>query len=302
VSTMFRAVTSSAARRTAQKLSSSSSRGLPGCAVPRVEFHASAKREEDAKATPAPVEEKKGFWDPSYSIPLGIALAVPVLKYEWYIVNEETQLAACMMAFSLIVYKQFGGVIYEALEQDGKRILAEHNAVEDEDIAALEFKINDVKAQSQIVQDAEDIKALKIQTYQKLNEVGKIKPQYEFKSQIEKLLSLMATEEANMTEKAKAALMLEATDAVKADFATSKELKKSSLQGAIATLKGAADKSDPVKDAYLKFFRAKAKSTVDEKAEAAAAREQMITKLNAVARSEGFFFEFDASGKPKMIV
>jgi len=54
-----------------------------------MEFHASAKREDEAK--PAPTEGGGGWWDPAYAIPLGIAFAVPALNYEWYLVNEETQ-------------------------------------------------------------------------------------------------------------------------------------------------------------------------------------------------------------------
>jgi hypothetical protein len=30
-------------------------------------------------------------WEPIYSVPLGIAFAVPALKYEWILVNEEMQ-------------------------------------------------------------------------------------------------------------------------------------------------------------------------------------------------------------------
>lgn len=214
---------------------------------------------------------------------------------------------ACFIAFVSIIYKQFGGTIYDALEEDGKKILQEHNKVEDEIIAMLQHKVDDIKMQSNVVQDAEAVKALKLETYEKLNAAGKIKPQYEFKAQVERLVSLMEQEEVNMKEKAKVALMEEATEAVKAEFATSKEMKKTSLVNAIATLKGGAAKgsSDPVKDAYLKFFQKKAAEAkgIDEKKETLAAREAMLTKLNAVAKNEGFFFEFDlATGKPKMTV
>lgn len=273
--------------------------------MPRVaaaDFHVSAiaKKDESVEATAPPPSE--GFWKAEYSLPLGIALAVPALKYEWYLVNEETQLAACMMAFSLIVYKQFGSVIYEALEEDGKRILEEHNTVEDADIAVLKHKIADVEGQSMVLQDAQDIKQLKIETYEKLNTAGKVKPLYDFKSQMEKILATMQAEETNMKEKAKQALMAEATAAVQKAFTTNKDLGKACLASAIAQLEGKPSGSDPVKDAYVKFFQAKAKAGGDEAAEAKAAREQMVTKLNAVARSDGFFFEFDASGKPKMVV
>jgi hypothetical protein len=56
-------------------------------------FHASSKK-EDSDSAAAPSQQaapaKKGWWDPIYAIPLGITLAVPAIKYEWYIINEET--------------------------------------------------------------------------------------------------------------------------------------------------------------------------------------------------------------------
>lgn len=265
-------------------------------------FHVSAKREEEAKtAEPAPA--KSSSFHPIYLVPISITLAIPAIKYEWILLNEELQLATCFMMFSAIVYKQFGGVLHEALEADGKKIIEDHNKIEDQVINILEHKLKDVEIQKDIVKDAEDIKALKLSTYKKLETVGVHKPQYEFKAQVEKLVSMIATEEQNLTEKAKMALMAEATEAVKGAFATSDELKKSSLANALTLLKGGKSKSDPVKDAYIKFFKSKAEmaKSIDETAEAKAAREAMITKLNAVAKGEGFFFQFDSSGKPVMV-
>jgi len=275
-------------------------------------FHASGRKQEEdtsseakvgaaaAVPTTATAEESTSSWSSGYSVALGLALAVPAINYEWYLVNEETQLAACFIGFTAIVYKQFGGAIFDALEEDGKRLLAENNKVEDEAIAMLEDELKTITMQEQIVQDAEDIKALKIQTYENLNAAGQIKPKYEFKAQIEKMLNLIEAEEVSMREKGKVAIMEEATDAVNAEFSQNKSLQKTCLANAVAALKGEAVQSDPVKAAYLKFFANKKKAPVNEAQEAAAARESIITKLNATAKGEGFYFEFDASGKPQM--
>jgi membrane protease subunit (stomatin/prohibitin family) len=170
--------------------------------------------------------------------------------------------------------------------------------------------------QSRVVQDAEDVKALKLATYGKLGAAGKVKPLYDFRSQMERMLSLVEAEEASLKEKAKHALMDEATAAVTARFASSADLKKSSLAGAIAALKGTAAGGkggaaapaagggpDVVQAAYIQFFKDKQKASqkVDEAAEAAAARRAIVTKLNAVATNEGFLFDFDpATGAPRM--
>lgn len=60
---------------------------LPGLA-PSVNFHASLPLAKEEEATP---EATSSAWDPLYALPLGIALAVPAIQYEWYLVNEETQ-------------------------------------------------------------------------------------------------------------------------------------------------------------------------------------------------------------------
>ena len=168
----------------------------------------------------------------------------------------------------------------------------------------LQEKIDDIKFQSRLVQDAEDMRQLKIQTYDMLNEAGKIKPLYDFKSQMERMLTIIQNEEANMTEKGKHALMEEATAAVTQQFLSSEELKKKSLTNAIASLKGSKVSGDVVKDAYLQFFKTKSAqaSKVDPKKEAMEARAVMVQKMNAIAKSEGFFFEIGADGKPKMVV
>jgi hypothetical protein len=126
---------------------------------------------------------------------------------------------------------------------------------------------------------------------------------YDFKAQIEKMLAVVEAEEVSLKERAKHALMDEATAAVTAKFLSSADLKKSSLADAIATLKGGkGPKADVVQAAYIQFFKDKQKAAKasDIKAETAAARQSIVTKLNAVAKNEKYFFEFDAEGKPKM--
>jgi len=214
------------------------------------------------------------------------------------------------MAFVMIIYKQFGGSIHEFLEADGKKILAEHNQKESEIIDMLKSELHDMKQQDRIVQDAQDVQAIREATYAKLNQVGQIKPQYEFKAQIERILSMIAHEELAMQDKAKHKLMEEATAAVRKRFSTSKELQKSSLDMAIAQLqgiKGGAKKKptvDPVQQAFVEFFQVKAKDAAkaDEAAEIAETRASIVRKLNAVAMNEGFYFKLDESGKPKMVV
>lgn len=276
-------------------------RQLPTISAQRSCFHASSRREETVKDVSKP-EESGLKWDPSYGIPLGIIFAVPVIQYEWYIMNEETMLAGCMVAFTLLVYKNFGGLIHEMLLADGKKILAEHNEYEDALIAKLQDQRDNIVFEEDAVQDAKDVLLLKQQTYEKLNAAGKIKPQHELKAQVERALALIAAEEASMFERSKIAMMEEATAAVTLRLLTDKKLQKASLDSAIAQLTGQAAGADVVKEAYLEFFKTKKAAKVDEVAEMKAARENIVTRLNAIAGNEDFYFKFDADGNPKLVV
>jgi NAD-dependent DNA ligase len=192
-------------------------------------------------------------------------------------------------------------MIHRILEEDGKNILEEHQRAESFLINTLENKKHDILLQSTIVEDAKDVLELQKETYARLDAVGKIRPQHEFKSQVERALSIIQTEETSMLERSKIALMEEATIAVTKKLLTDKKLQKASLDTAIAQLTGKKGGPDVVKDSFIEFFKAKQATPVDEAAEMKSARENIVTRLNAIASNEGFYFRFDADGKPNMI-
>merc|ERR1712150_262553 len=183
-------------------------------------------------------------------------------------------------------------------------LLKEHNEVEDKVIEALEQKLEALQANQSMVQDFEEINKMREAAYANLNAAGAIKPKHDFKVQVEKVLSMIQAEETSVAEKAKAALMQEATASVTSTFASDAALKKSALDSAIAKIKGGKDSADPVHGAFIKFFQDKAAAAKksDDGSEEKAQREALIAKLNGVAKSEGFFFHFDESGQPKMSV
>ena len=204
----------------------------------------------------------------------------------------------------MIVYTQAGEMIHKGLTDKADAMLAEQNELEDAVIDCLEDLHTDIdKLSGSLVTDFEAISQTTEDTYAKLNAAGAIKPQHDLKAQVEKVLHLIQQEEINVKEKAKNDLMAEAAVSVADGFLTSKEMKKAAMDLALAKLSGTAPKTDPVKDAYVKFFKDKAAASQgDDSAEMAAQREALVAKLNATAKNEGFFFEFDASGKPKMVV
>lgn len=272
-------------------------------------FHASAKREEEAKSAEAAIPESKGGlfgtglseW---FALPVGVAAAVPLIKFDWYVINEETQLLAVFLAFCVTLYTQGGDAIYKAIDEKAVTLLKEHNEAEDKVIEALEQKLVFLKANQNMVNDFNAINDIRASTYEKLNAAGAVKPQHDFKAQVERMLNMIAAEEASVTEKTKMALMAEATSSVTGKFSSDKALKKAALDSAISVLKGGKAGADPVQAAFVQFFKDKAaaaKASKDD-SEEKAQREAMIAKMNAVAKNEGFFFEFDGAGQPKMTV
>lgn len=266
-------------------------------------FHSSSRREEESK----PTEVSKGGlfgtglsnW---FALPIGITAAVPILKMDLYVINEETQLAAVFIAFCVALYSQGGDAIHNALDEKAKTLLKEHNEAEEKVIQALEQKLDFLKANQNMVNDFEAINQIREDSYAKLNAAGAIKPKHDFKAQMERILNMIAQEEASVTEKTKVAIMAEATAHVTEQFKTSKDLKKDALNAAIAQISGNSAGADPVRAEFSKFLKAKAAAAakVTDDSEEKAQRAALIAKMNAVAKSENMFFHFDANGKPVM--
>jgi len=310
---MLRHGLSSIARRSVLRSSSSSSTKIkPFSALQTLHYH-STRQNEEAAAVPAEklpsevVKSEGGLLGTGlsnwFALPIGMALAVPAIKFEWLIINEEFQLAAVFVAFCVTCYTQAGDAIHKSLEEKGDAILKEQNEVEDKVIEALGKQLTLLKSNANIVEDFEAINAIREDSYVKLNEAGKIKPLHDFKGQMEKMLSMIAQEESSVSEKLKAELLQNATLEVHKQFASSKQLKKTALESAIAAIKGDKKVSDPVQDAFAAYFQktAKAITAEDAKKEEKEQLSALIGKMNSIAKNEGFMFELDATGAPKMV-
>jgi len=282
------------------------SQGARNWAAPSAQsFHYSAPRKEEEKEAEPAAPASSGI-SPLYGIPVGVALAVPILEFQWLKPDAETLLASTFLGFCVVAYTQGGDMLANMFKDEAKDMLKAQNDAEDKVIAKLEESVDYMKLTENIVEDYQAVYDLTEESYAKLNASGKIKPQHELKAQMEKMLAMVATEESNNYEKAKVAMMADATAAVTAEFASNKDLKKAALTGAIAKLtgKGKAASSDVVSDEFVKFFKAtgaNAKAS-DDGSEEIAAREAMIAKMNAVAENDGMYFRFDAkTGKPALI-
>jgi Mitochondrial ATP synthase B chain precursor (ATP-synt_B) len=275
--------------------------------VPTASFHFSARREEDAK-TSSEVAKDEGFMGTGishlYALPLGVCAAVPILEFQWFRPNEEMLLASTFVAFCVVAYTKGGAAIANGFKEEADAMLKIQNDAEKEVIAKMEENLQYIKLTENIVQDYQAVFDLTKHSYEKLNEVGKIKPAHQLKAQVEKVLSMIAVEEQASYEKAKTAMMKEATAAVTAKFLSDEALKKAALDSALAKIAGTTAAEDPVQKAFVDFFKQKgvAAKKADGAAELKEARTAMLAKMNAVAENEGFYFRFDESGTPKMVV
>jgi len=238
-----------------------------------------------------------------FALPIGMALAVPAIKFEWLIIDAEFQLAAVFVAFCVTFYTQAGDMIHKSLTERGDAILKEQNDIEDKVIEALGKQLSLLKSNANLVEDFEAINAVREESYAKLNEAGKIKPLHDFKGQMEKMLFMIAQEEASVSEKLKSELLKNATLEVHKQFASSKQLKKTALDSAIAAIKGDKKVADPVQEAFAAYFKktAKAITAEDAKKEEEEQLSALVGKMNSIAKNEGFMFELDAQGTPKMV-
>lgn len=282
---------------------SRASQGARGWATPATSsFHYSAPVKEEEKEAAAPVATS-GL-DPLYAIPIGVALAVPILEFEWFDPNAETLLASTFLGFCVVAYTQGGEMMSTMFKDEAKEMIKAQNDAEEEVIKNLQESVEYMKLTENIVQDYQNVYDLTEASYAKLNESGKIKPQHVLKAQVEKALGMIAAEETNAYEKAKAAMMADATAAVTAEFSESKELKKAALAAAIAKLTGKQSSGgDAVRDEFVKFFKASAANAKasDDGSQEKAARANMVAKMNAIADNEKWYFRLDpATGKPAL--
>mmetsp|Transcript_32469 Transcript_32469/g.36939 ORF Transcript_32469/g.36939 Transcript_32469/m.36939 type:complete len:306 (-) Transcript_32469:148-1065(-) len=287
-----------------------SNRSLPRL-TPQVAFHASSGREDEAVESKELVQPvpKGGLFGSGinewFALPVGLVVAVPLIKYELLVINEETQLLAVFCAFCVTMYTQGGDAMYKAMDETAQSILKEHTEAENRVIDSLKEKRDFLMASTNSVNDFQAINVIREEAYVNLNNAGIIKPKHDLKAQVEKMINMISQEEKNVAEKMKTALMEEATAAVTSEFETSKNLKKAALDSAINRIKGgAAGVDDPVQATFVKFFQWKAKeeAKVDSAVEADTQRAALVEKLNAVANMDDFFFRFDENGKPQPTV
>lgn len=208
-----------------------------------------------------------GLDDWKIAVPLGVILAIPVMKNEILVINEEFTLAAVFMVFCSTVYVNLSGMI-------GKSIDSETSAIADSlkkvDEVLLQEISESVKANKEILdleQDIKDCNAL-------IDDLSVAKAQamtqaevHQFRDEIAKKLDALVALEEKVTGQVRSRMLSKVRSDVIASFSTDKKAKENALNQAIAVLSAGAN-AKMGKDVVGESFAAAIKTYKDDYAKA----------------------------------
>lgn len=223
-------------------------------------FQASApvrsEEKEEAAAAPA-AEESEGFLMASLgdwprAVPLGALLAVPFIANNWYIMNEETQILGCFCLFTGSIYSLFGDAIGEHFDEDGKAIMAEANALEDINIAAVDA-VKEAHATRATV--AADVAAIGEASKELMVEIAAAKTlqlKHDVRADFVRKLDYIVSQENALRESLQTSVTAAATASVKASV--DDKMRADAFAAAMDALAGKPTGKDAVADAYTNFL------------------------------------------------
>jgi hypothetical protein len=203
-------------------------------------YSTSKKRDEESKAvevnTPGTLE-KYGLNDWKIAGPIGLALGIPFIYNDWYMMTEETQLVACFMLFSGAMYNAVNPSVAAYFDEQQDAILSELQKSEDLQIKLLKEKIAMKEVERTLVDDIAFLNAKTDEASKKLEESCYLEVKHSYRDQYVKWLdSVVSTEKSAKREEIDT--FIDATSAaVVESFKTDAKLKKAALEQAIAILK-----------------------------------------------------------------
>ncbi|GLE04818.1 hypothetical protein PINS_up013797 [Pythium insidiosum] len=263
-------------------------------------LHTSAPRqEEDKAAAPAPVHpgllNQFGLDDWKISAPLIAALSIPALSKGVYVINEETQLAACFFLFCTSVYKFGGDAIASYFDARASAILSEHNAVEDANIQLAKETLETHKSLLNIHEDVAAVAEAHKEAVKLLCEVQAYKLKHKTRETFVKNLESIRQIEASYNIELQKAMVASATDKVRVTLEKGdKNIKAAAFKHALDILSEAPvdeAKEDDVAALFAKELRAYAEALEGKQGQmiplTAAEQEELQADLDAYMKRFG---------------
>lgn len=238
---------------------------------------------DDLSRKPADVSlegplERYGLTDWKVYVPAGLALSVPFLANEWYILSEETQLVAAFIAFSTTVYKYAGGAIGRSLDERQEAIIEEINRLEELELRLYKETIDAATLEKTIVEDLTALEAKSGEMAHKLEAVLAGEVKHRIRDQYVRWLdAAVASEKTGKKALVQSFLDRTAVQVTK-NFASDAKLKKAAVDQVVAILKDpAAEQADLVGAEFERVGKTMWEELVKKETGGAAPKEQVAT-------------------------
>jgi hypothetical protein len=229
--------------------------------VQAASFHAGpVLRDEEAAAAPA--EEKGSFLleslgDWNRAVPIGVAMAIPAVQLDVYMITEETQLFCCFMLFIGSAYSLGGDAFGAMMDEKGDAILKEHNAIEDVQIAAVETTLEAHKMMTTCQEDIKDVFAEQKELMDETVAAQTLALKHAVRNEVVAKLETIKQQETALANSVQATLVEAATDNIVTAFSGEggDKLRAAALQQAIDALAGKGTGADTVGDMYSTYMK-----------------------------------------------
>lgn len=224
---------------------------IPVTQLQAASFHAGpVLRDEEKAAEPAAEKgnflmESLGDWN--RAVPIGVAMAIPAVQMDIYMITEETQLFCCFMLFVGSAYSLGGDAFGAMMDEKGNAILKEHNAIEDTQITAVETTLEAHKMMTSCQEDIKDVFAAQKDLMSEMIDAQTNGLKHSVRNGVVSKLNSIAQQENSLSASVQATLVEAATASVTDAFTSGDDkLKANALKNAMAALAGKDAGADPV--------------------------------------------------------
>jgi len=230
--------------------------------------------------------------NPYQSIPFAIAMAIPAIANEVYIMDAETQIFVCFGLFIGTAYSLGGDAIGAALDEKGKAIMAEHHAIEDAQIASVAVVKDAHIKQATVAADIKDIYDAEKELLTMAIDSAQGALAQATREDVNKKLNFIVNQENNLANSIQSTIVNSATTSVTEGFVASGEKgRAAALTQAMDALAGKASGQDAIGDMYLAHIAATSKTLADMKAAPvaldAAMQKAVSDEIDSIKRRDG---------------
>ncbi|TDH70860.1 hypothetical protein CCR75_004229 [Bremia lactucae] len=259
------------------------------------------KEEGSGGEIPVPTQgllEQAGLTDWKISAPIIGALAIPAIsnhvkssaylngllsrQNDFYVLNEESQLACCFLLFCSATYKYGGDMIASFFDERAAAILSEHNAVEDANLDLAKETLETHKSMLHIHEDIASVAEAHKEAVALMCEVQAYKLRHKTRETFIKNLEAVREIEGNYNLELQKSMVAAATSKVRAFVQKGdKKLKDAAFKHALDIL-GNVDMDETKEDDVAALFSKELRAYASD----LEAKQGQLVKLTSEEQSE----------------